>query len=144
MLDVQAIMDIIPHRPPFLLVDRILEMESGKSAVGEKCVTIGEPFFLGHFPGFPVMPGVLIVEALAQVGAVSILSMPEMVGKVGLFGGIENARFRRQVVPGDVLRLEVTITKMRGPVAKAHGLATVDGETAVECDMTFAIAPKDR
>jgi 3-hydroxyacyl-[acyl-carrier-protein] dehydratase len=144
MLDVQAIMDIIPHRPPFLLVDRILEMESGKKAVGEKCVTIGEPFFLGHFPGFPVMPGVLIVEALAQVGAVSILSMPEMVGKVGLFGGIENARFRRQVVPGDVLRLEVTITKMRGPVAKAHGLATVDGETAVECDMTFAIAPKDR
>ena len=90
------------------------------------------------------MPGVLIVEALAQVGAVTVLSMPEMACKVGLFGGIENARFRRQVVPGDVLRLQVEITKMRGPIAKAHGLATVDGETAVECDMTFAIAPKDR
>ena len=143
-LDVQGIMEIIPHRFPFLLVDRIIEMEEGKSGVGEKCVSIGEPFFAGHFPGFPVMPGVLIVEALAQVGAVVILALPEMRGKVGLFGGIENARFRRQVVPGDVLRLEVTITKMRGPVAKAHGLATVEGETAVECEMTFAIAPRDR
>ena len=111
-LNSNQIAEIIPHRYPFALVDRIVDGEVGKWAKGIKCVTVNEPFFQGHFPQYHVMPGVLIIEALAQVGAVTMLSMPENKGKIGLFGGIKNARFRRQVTPGDVLELECTILKL--------------------------------
>ena len=140
MLDVKEIMEIIPHRYPFLLVDTIIELESGKKAVGIKNVSINEPFFQGHFPGYPVMPGVLIMEALAQVGAVAILSMEENRGKIGLFAGIDGARFRQQVKPGDVLRLEIEMTKIRGSIGKAKGKASVDGKTVAEAELTFALA----
>jgi 3-hydroxyacyl-[acyl-carrier-protein] dehydratase len=139
MLDIKAIEKILPHRYPFLLVDKILEIEEDKRIVGQKNVTINEPFFQGHFPGYPVMPGVLIVEALAQVGAVLVLRKPEFAGKIALFAGIDKLRFRRQVVPGDVLRLEVEVIAFRGPVGKAKALATVDGETACEGEIMFAI-----
>lgn len=141
MLNSQEIQAIIPHRYPFLLVDRIVELEEGVRAVGIKAVTVNEPFFQGHFPGYPVMPGVLIVEALAQVGAVVLLKKAENAGKIALFAGIDGFRFRRQVVPGDVLRLEVELTKMRGPVGKGSVRATVDGEVAAEGEMMFAIGP---
>lgn len=118
MLDAQQIQDIIPHRYPFLLVDRILEVEGEKRAVGIKNVTVNEEFFNGHFPGYPVMPGVLIVEALAQVFGVIMLGKEENKGKIGLFAGIDGCRFKRQVKPGDQLRLEVEVTRLRGPVAK--------------------------
>ena len=140
-LNIQQIMEILPHRPPFLLVDKITECEPGVKATGVKCVTMNEPFFTGHFPGQPIMPGVLILEALAQVGAVAMLSMPENKGKIGLFGGIKNARFRKQVTPGDVLELECTIIKQKGPVAVAEAKATVDGKAAVTAELTFALAP---
>ena len=140
MLDVKEIMEIIPHRYPFLLVDNIIELESGKKAVGIKNVSINEPFFQGHFPGYPVMPGVLIMEALAQVGAVAILSMEENRGKIGLFAGIDGARFRQQVKPGDVLRLEIEMTKIRGSIGKANGKASVAGKTVAEAELTFALA----
>lgn len=134
------IMGLIPHRYPFLLVDRMLEMEPGRRGVGLKNVTANEPFFQGHFPGRPIMPGVLIVEALAQVGAVVILARDEFRGKIGLFGGIDACRFRRQVVPGDQLRLEVEITRLRGRVAKAMARAWVGKELAAEGELTFAVA----
>lgn len=130
MLDAQQIQDIIPHRYPFLLVDRILEVEGEKRAVGIKNVTVNEEFFNGHFPGYPVMPGVLIVEALAQVFGVIMLGKEENKGKIGLFAGIDGCRFKRQVKPGDQLRLEVEVTRLRGPVAKGKAVATVDGEVA--------------
>lgn len=139
MLNSQEIKDIIPHRYPFLLVDKIIENDSGKRIVGEKNVTINEPFFQGHFPDYPVMPGVLILEALAQTGAVSILSKEENKGKIGFLAGIDKCRFRRQVVPGDTLRLEVEITRVKGPVGKGKAIATVDGETACEAEIMFAI-----
>ncbi|MDF2946778.1 MAG: 3-hydroxyacyl-ACP dehydratase [Bacillales bacterium] len=139
MLDVQQIKEIIPHRYPFLLVDKITEMEVGKKAVGLKNVTINEPFFQGHFPDYPVMPGVLIVEALAQVGAVAMLSLDQYKGKIGFFAGIDNCRFRRQVVPGDVLKLDVEIVRIKGPIGKGKAVATVDGEVACEAEITFAI-----
>lgn len=139
MLTIEQIKEIIPHRYPFLLIDRVDEVEEGKRAVAIKNVTANEEFFNGHFPDYPVMPGVLILEALAQTGAVSILTKEENKGKIGLFGGIEKCRFKRQVKPGDQLRLEVEITRLKGPVAKAHGVATVNGEVAVEADMTFAL-----
>jgi len=139
MLNSQEIKDIIPHRYPFLLVDKITENDSGKRIVGEKNVTINEPFFQGHFPDYPVMPGVLILEALAQTGAVSILSKEENKGKIGFLAGIDKCRFRRQVVPGDTLRLEVEITRVKGPVGKGKAIATVDGETACEAEIMFAI-----
>ena len=124
MLNIDEILKILPHRTPFLLIDRIDEMEPGKRAVGTKCVSFNEPYFAGHFPGMPVMPGVLIIEALAQVGAVALLSEEENKGKVAFFGGIDNARFKDKVVPGDVLRLEVEIIRKKGPVwygmAKAY------------------------
>ncbi len=141
MLSNQEIQAIIPHRYPFLLVDRIVELEEGVRAVGIKAVTANEPFFQGHFPGFPVMPGVLIVEALAQVGAVVLLKIPENHGKIVLFAGIDGFRFRKQVTPGDVLRLEVQLTRMRGPVGKGTVRATVDGDVAAEGEMMFAIGP---
>jgi 3-hydroxyacyl-[acyl-carrier-protein] dehydratase len=141
MLSNQEIQAIIPHRYPFLLVDRIIELEEGVRAVGIKAVTANEPFFQGHFPGFPVMPGVLIVEALAQVGAVVLLKMPENHGKIVFFAGIDGFRFRKQVTPGDVLRLEVQLTRMRGPVGKGTARATVDGDVAAEGEMMFALGP---
>jgi len=140
MLDINEIQKIIPHRYPFLLVDRILELEPGKKAVGIKNVSVNEHFFQGHFPGHPVMPGVLIIEALAQVGAVALLSMDEYKGKIALFARIENARFRQQVVPGDQLVMEVEVLKLKGTVGKAQAKAMVDGKVAAEAELMFAIS----
>lgn len=139
MLDINDIQKIIPHRPPFLLVDRIDEIEAGVSASGIKCVTMNEPFFQGHFPGKAVMPGVLIIEALAQVGAICMLSIPGNEGKIAFFAGIDNVKFKRQVVPGDVLTLAVQITKSKGSFGVGSAKAMVDGKVAVEAVLTFAI-----
>lgn len=138
-LDVRAIRRIIPHRYPILLVDRIVELDPGKRAVGLKNVTTNEWFFEGHFPDNPIMPGVLIIEALAQTGAVAALSADEFAGKLGLFAGIDGVRFRRQVVPGDQLRLEVEMGRQRRGIGRAAATATVDGETAAEGRLTFAL-----
>ncbi len=134
---------ILPHRYPFALVDRVVDGEEGKWAKGIKCVSVNEPFFQGHFPQYHVMPGVLIIEALAQVGAVAVLSMPEYRGKIGFLGAIKNARFRRQVTPGDVLELECVITRQKGLVAIAEARATVDGQAAVEAELTFALSKNE-
>lgn len=139
MLTVEDIQKIIPHRYPFLLVDRILELEEGKKAVGVKNVSANEPYFQGHFPAKPVMPGVLIVEALAQVGACAILSAEENKGKLALFAGIDKMRFKRQVVPGDCLTLKVELTKIRGPIGKGNALAKVGDEVAAEGELMFAL-----
>ena len=143
-LSAQEIQAIIPHRWPFLLVDKILEIEPGRRAVGLKQVSAGEIYFQGHFPGQPIMPAVLIVEALAQVGSVALLSSPEHKGKIGLFAGIDGFRFRRPVVPGDSLRLEVTLTRIRGAVGKGKGRAEVDGQVAAEGELLFALAAPER
>lgn len=135
-IDIQS---ILPHRYPFLLVDRILEVEEGKRAVGIKNVTINEPFFQGHFPGNPIMPGVLIVEAMAQVGGVAILTMEEYKGKLAVFVGIESMRFRKQVVPGDTLRMEAELIAIKRGIGKAKVAATVDGKIAAEGEVMFAI-----
>ncbi|MEH6955543.1 3-hydroxyacyl-ACP dehydratase FabZ [Neobacillus drentensis] len=142
MLDIEQIKEIIPHRYPFLLVDRILEVEDGKSAVGIKNVSANEEFFNGHFPDYPVMPGVLIVEALAQVGAVAMLKKEENRGRLAFFAGIDSCRFKKQVKPGDQLRLEVEIIRLRGPIGKGKAVATVDGEVACEAEITFALGEK--
>ena len=139
MLDINEIIKIIPHRYPFLLVDRIEELEAGKRAVGYKNVTMNEPFFQGHFPEYPVMPGVLIIEAMAQVGAVAILSMPEYAGKIALFAGIDKARFRRQVFPGDSLRIVVEVTNLRKTIGKSVAVAYVDENVAAQAELMFAI-----
>ena len=139
MLDSNQIQKIIPHRYPFLLVDKIIAMEPGKSVKAIKNVTANEPFFMGHFPEEHVMPGVLIIEALAQAGAVAILSQPEFKGKIAYFAGIDKCRFKRKVKPGDRLLLELEITKIKGPIGKGTARATVDGELAVSLEMTFAI-----
>ncbi|MCL6471238.1 MAG: 3-hydroxyacyl-ACP dehydratase FabZ [Firmicutes bacterium] len=139
MLEVEDIKRIIPHREPFLLVDKITEFEPGKRARGIRHVKADEPVFKGHFPNFPVMPGVLIVEALAQVGAVSILSLEQNKGKIAFFAGIDGFRFRKQVVPGDELVLEVEITKSKGPVGKGKAVASVNGEIVAEGELTFAV-----
>ena len=138
-LNSNEIMAILPHRYPFLLVERITQCEPGKMAVGRKCVSVNEPFFCGHFPQYHVMPGVLILEALAQVGAVAILSEEENRGKIALFGGVKNARFKRQVRPGDVLELRCELTQRRGPVGFGTAEATVDGQVACRAELTFAI-----
>ena len=138
-MDIKEIQKIIPHRYPFVLVDRIEELEPGVRALGYKNVSINDYFFQGHFPEEPVMLGVLIVEALAQVGAVALLSMEEFKGKIAYFGGINKARFKRKVVPGDKLMLDVEIIKMRGPMGIGKATATVDGEIATIAELTFAI-----
>lgn len=141
MLDIKQIQEIIPHRPPFLLIDRVeeLELEETIRCVATKNVSMNEPQFVGHFPGEPVMPGVLMVEGLAQTGAVAILSMEKYKGKIAYFAGIKNVKFRRKVVPGDVLTYEIEITRLRGPIGVGKGKATVNGEVAVEGELTFAV-----
>lgn len=141
VLDAVEIQRIIPHRYPFLLVDRIIEITPGQKAVGIKNVTMGDPFFQGHFPNFPVMPGVLIVEAIAQVGAVAMLKDPGHEGKIAFFAGIDNVRFKRQVKPGDVLRLEVELGQIRRSIGTGSGVATVDGELACRGEFMFALVP---
>ena len=141
MLSKDQIKKIIPHREPFLLVDEILELVPGQRAVGLKRVTGREDWLRGHFPEYPVMPGVLIVEALAQTGAVAILAMPDMKGKIALFAGIDKMRFKRQVKPGDELRLECEIIKVKGPVGKGSAKATVNGEVAAQGELLFAVTP---
>ena len=139
LLNTKEIMEIIPHRQPMLVIDTIEELEPGVRAVGKKCVTYNEPFFAGHFPQEPVMPGVLIIEALAQVGAVAVLSCEEFKGKTAYFGGINSAKFKRKVVPGDVLTLELEIIRRKGPIGVGSAKAYVDGKVAVIAELTFAI-----
>lgn len=135
----QEIMEILPHRHPFLLIDTIEELEPGKRAVGKKCVTFSEPYFVGHFPGNPVMPGVLIIEALAQTGAAAILSLPENRGKTAYFAGIDKAKFKQMVRPGEVLTLETQIIRTKGPIGVGEAVATVDGKLVAKAELTFAI-----
>ena len=133
------IKEIIPHRDPFLLIDTIEEMEPGKRVVATKLMKPDEFWFKGHFPDYPVVPGVLMLEMMAQAGATAMLALPENKGKLGFFGGVKEAKFRRQVVPGDLLRIEVEIIKVKGPVGVGSGIATVNGEKAVSAEITFAI-----
>ena len=138
-LDSNQIAKILPHRYPFALVDRIVDGEEGQWARGIKCVSVNEQFFCGHFPQEHIMPGVLILEAMAQVGAVALLSLPENRGKIALFGGVKNARFKRKVTPGDVLEMTCTLTKRRGPVGIGRCEATVNGEIACTAELIFAV-----
>lgn len=139
MLDTKQIMEIIPHRYPFLLVDKAEILDDGKGAIGYKNVTINEPFFCGHFPSEPVMPGVLIIEALAQVGAIALLSQEAFKGKIAYFAGIKDAKFRNKVVPGDCLKLHCEIIKQRGPMGIGKAVAYVDEQKVCEAELLFAI-----
>lgn len=140
LLTAKEIMEIIPHRQPFMLIDTIEELEPGTRAVARKCVSCNEPFFQGHFPGEPVMPGVLIVEALAQTGAAAILSLEENKGKTAYFAAINSAKFKKKVIPGDVLVLETEIIKVKGTMGIGKATATVDGKVAVQAELTFAVS----
>jgi 3-hydroxyacyl-[acyl-carrier-protein] dehydratase len=142
-LEAADIMRILPHRYPFLLIDRVIELEPGRRAVALKQVTANEPHFTGHFPGRPIMPGVRMVEALAQTAGVAVLALEEHRGKLGLFAGIDDCRFKRMVLPGDTLRLEVNVEKLRGMFGRVRAVATVDGETAVEATLSIII-PRDQ
>lgn len=142
-MDINEIINRIPHRYPFILVDRVLELEPGISAKGFKNVSANEPYFQGHFPGYPIMPGVLIAEALAQLGAVTILSCEEYREKLALFAGIDRFRFRKQVMPGDRLDMEVKVNRVKGIIGKASVKALVDGEIAAEGEIMFALADRD-
>lgn len=139
MMDIKEIMSILPHRIPMLLIDRVLEIEEGKKVIAIKNVTMNEPFFQGHFPQEPVMPGVLIIEAMAQAGCVAMLSLEENRGKIGYFGGIDKAKFRGKVVPGDTLRLEVEIIKYKRSVGLGKGIAYVGDKKVAEAELTFMI-----
>lgn len=139
-LNAQQIAEILPHRYPFALVDSIEDYEPGAWAIGRKCVTINEPFFQGHFPGRPIMPGVLLLEALAQTGAVALLSMEENRGKIALFGGVNKARFKKQVLPGDIVELKCELVRQDGPVGIANAEARVNGKIAVRAELMFAIS----
>jgi len=146
MMQAREIMDILPHRYPFLLVDRIIELEPGQRAVGIKNVTANEPQFTGHWPGNPVMPGVLILEAMAQVGGVMLLTGlgEAAAGQLAMFGGVDGARFRRPVVPGDQIRFEVELIRRKGPIGKVKGVALVEGQVAAEAELMFALADPER
>jgi len=139
LLNSNQIQQIIPHRPPFLLIDKVIELEPGQSATAIKNVTANDDFFKGHFPQEHVMPGVLIVEALAQTGAVTILSMEENKGKIAYFAGIDQCKFKQKVIPGDTLRLEAKVIKRKGPMGIAEGIATVDGKIVCQAVMKFAV-----
>lgn len=140
LLTAKEIMEILPHRQPFLLIDTVEELTPGIRAVAKKCVSYNEPYFQGHFPNEPVMPGVLIVEAMAQTGAAAILSLEENKGKTAYFAGIQSAKFKKKVVPGDVLMLEVEIVKQKGPLGVGRAKATVEGKIAALAELTFAIS----
>ena len=142
-LEAADIMRILPHRYPFLLVDRVVELDPGKRAVALKQVTANEPQFTGHFPERPIMPGVLMVEALAQAAGIAVLTLDEYRGKIGLFAGIDECRFKRLVAPGDTLRLEVTVEKLRGMFGRVRAVASVDREVAVEATLSIII-PRDQ
>jgi 3-hydroxyacyl-[acyl-carrier-protein] dehydratase len=144
LVNIEEILERLPHRYPMLLVDRILEMEPGVRATGLKNVTINEAFFQGHYPGKPIMPGVLIIEAIAQAGAVLLLAAPEHEGKVPLIGAIDNVKFKRIVIPGDQLISHVEVDWVRGSIGRFHGTATVDGELAAQMQMTFKLRDRDR
>jgi 3-hydroxyacyl-[acyl-carrier-protein] dehydratase len=141
-LEAADIMRLLPHRYPFLLVDRVIELEPGRRIVALKAVTANEPQFTGHFPGRPIMPGVLMVEALAQAAGIAVITLPEYRGKLGLFAGIDECRFKRMVVPGDTMRLEATVEKLRGIFGRIRAVASVDGEVAVEATISV-IFPRD-
>ena len=139
VLNISQIMEILPHRQPMLLIDSVEEIEYGVRAVAKKCVSFNEPFFAGHFPEEPVMPGVLTVEALAQAGAVAILSLEENKGKIAYFGGINKCKFKGKIIPGDKVRLETKIIRRKGPVGVGEAVASVDGKVVVSAELTFMV-----
>lgn len=143
VLNAPQIMEIIPHRQPFMLLDTVEALEPGVRVSARKCVSYNEPFFAGHFPAEPVMPGVLIIEAMAQAGAVAMLSQPQMKGKTAYFAGIQSAKFKKKVTPGDVLELNVEIVKVKGPIGIGRGTASVNGALAASAEITFAIGKAD-